>query len=250
MLRMDFDIDVRSVLPAIRVPTLVLHRVDDPIIPVDAGRYFAAHIPGAKYIELPGDDRLWFAGDVDRLVDEIEDFLTGHRPAPDPHRILTTVLFTDVVGSTRRASELGDQRWREVLDRHDELLRHEFGRFRGREVTKAGDGFLAAFDGPARAVQCALAATEVVRRLGLELRVGVHTGECEQRGDDLGGIAVHIGARIAALAQPGQVLVSRTVTDLVAGSGLEFTDRGDHELNGVPRTWQLFAATPPDPVEA
>ena len=248
LLRMAYEIDVRQVLPAIRVPTLVLHRVDDPLIPVDQGRYFASHIPGSKFVELPGDDRLVFAGDVDRLADEIEEFLTGHPPQASPDRILATVLFTDVVDSTRRASELGDQRWRELLDRHDELLRHEFGRFRGREVTKAGDGFLAAFDGPARAVQCALAATEAVRRLGLEVRAGVHTGECEQRGDDLGGIAVHIGARIAALAQPGQVLVSRTVTDLVAGSRLEFTDRGEHELKGVPGMWQLFAVEPPDPV--
>jgi class 3 adenylate cyclase len=247
---MDYEIDVRLALPAIRVPTLVLHRVDDPLIGVDHARYLAAHIAGAKYVELPGDDRLVFAGDVDRLVDEIEEFLTGSQPVSERDRVLATVLFTDVVDSTRRASELGDQRWREMLDRHDELLCHEFGRFRCREVTKAGDGFFAAFDGPARAVQCALAATEVVRRLGLEVRVGVHTGECEQRGDDLGGIAVHIGAQIAALAQPGQVLVSRTVTDLVAGSGLEFTDRGDHELNGLSGTWQLFAVKPPDPVGA
>ncbi|MGI8797208.1 MAG: alpha/beta fold hydrolase [Acidimicrobiia bacterium] len=248
LLRMDYDVDVRQVLPTIRVPTLVLHRVDDPLVPVAHGRYFAAHIPGAKFVELPGDDRLVFAGDVDRLVDEIEEFLTGSLVMPERDRVLATVLFTDVVDSTRRASELGDQRWREVLDHYDECLRLEFGRFRGREVTKAGDGFLAAFDGPARAVQCALAATDAGRRLGLEVRAGVHTGECEQRGDDLGGTAVHIGAQIAALAQPGQVLVSRTVTDLVAGSGLEFTGWGDHELEGVPGMWQLFAVKPPDPV--
>jgi len=187
---------------------------------------------------------------VDRLVDEIEEFLTGSHPASERDRVLATVLFTDVDDSTGRASELGDKRWREVLERHDELLRHEFERFRGREVTKAGDGFFAAFDGPARAVQCALAATEAVRPLGIQLRVGVHTGECEQRGDDLGGIAVQIGAQIAALAQPDQVLVSRTVADLVAGSGLEFTDRRDREFNGVPGTWQLFVAKPPAPVGA
>jgi DNA-binding SARP family transcriptional activator/class 3 adenylate cyclase/predicted alpha/beta hydrolase len=242
MLRMIYEIDVRQVLPAIRVPTLVLHRVDDPLIPIDHGRYFAAHIPGAKFVELPGDDRLVFAGDVDRLVDEIEEFLTGHRPQASPDRVLATVLYTDIVDSTRRASQLGDQRWRELLDRHDELLRREFGRFRGEELTATGDGFLAAFDGPARAVHCALAAANIARTLGLELRVGVHTGECEQRGDNLSGIAVHTAARIATFAEPGEVLVSRTVTDLVAGSGLEFSDHGEHELKGVPGQWQLFAA--------
>jgi DNA-binding SARP family transcriptional activator/class 3 adenylate cyclase/predicted alpha/beta hydrolase len=242
LLRMDYEIDVRQVLPAIRVPTLVLHRVDDPLIPVEHGRYLAAHIPGAKLIELPGNDRLVFAGDVDRLVDEIEEFLTGRRPQPDPDRILATLLFTDIVDSTRQAVELGDRRWRQLLDRHDEVMRCEFERFRGREVTSTGDGYLAAFDGPARAVQCALALTEAARRLGVELRVGIHTGECEQRGDQLGGVAVHIAARVAALAQPGQVLTSRTVPDLVAGSGLEFSARGDHQLKGVPGTWALFAA--------
>ncbi len=242
LLRMAYEIDVRPVLPAIRVPTLVLHRVDDPLIPVDQGRYFAAQIPGAKFVELPGNDRLVFAGDVDRLVDEIEEFLTGQRPQISPNRILATVLYTDIVDSTRRASELGDQRWRELLDRHDELMRHEFERFRGEEMTATGDGFLVAFDGPARAVHCALAAANTARTLGLELRVGVHTGECEQRGDNLSGIAVHIAARVGALAQPGQVLVSRTVTDLVAGSRLEFTDRGEHDLKGVPGKWHLLAA--------
>ncbi|HYU56854.1 MAG TPA: adenylate/guanylate cyclase domain-containing protein, partial [Actinomycetota bacterium] len=242
LLRMAYEIDVRPVLPAIRVPTLVLHRVDDPLIPVDQGRYFAAQIPGAKFVELPGNDRLVFAGDVDRLVDEIEEFLTGQRHQISPNRILATVLYTDIVDSTRRASELGDQRWRELLDRHDELMRHEFERFRGEEMTATGDGFLVAFDGPARAVHCALAAANTARSLGLELRVGVHTGECEQRGDSLSGIAVHIAARVGALAQPGQVLVSRTVTDLVAGSRLEFTDRGEHDLKGVPGQWHLLAA--------
>ena len=244
LLRMDYEIDIRDVLPAIRVPTLVLHRVGDPLITVEQGRYFAAHIPGAKYVELPGEDRLIFAGDVDRLADEIEEFLTGHRPQASPDRVLATVLYTDIVDSTRQASELGDQRWRELLDRHDELLRREFERFRGEEMTATGDGFLAAFDGPARAVHCALAATSMAGSLGLELRIGVHTGECEQRGDNLSGIAVHTAARIAALAQPDEVLVSRTVTDLVAGSGLEFTDRGEHELKGVPGQWRLFAAQP------
>ncbi len=248
LLRMSQEIDVRQVLPAIRVPTLVLHRVDDPLIPVDQGRYFAGQIPGAKFVELPGADRLVFAGDVDRLVDEIEEFLTGHPPEPNPDRILATVLMTDIVDSTRRASELGDQRWHGLLDQHDELMRREFERYRGREVKTTGEGFLAAFDGPARAVQCALAATAAIRRLGLEIRVGVHTGECEQRGNELGGIAVHIAARVSALSQPGQVLVSRTVTDLVAGSRLEFTDRGEHALKGVPGNWQLFAARAPESV--
>jgi DNA-binding SARP family transcriptional activator/class 3 adenylate cyclase len=242
LLRMNNEIDVRSVLPAVAVPTLVLHRVDDSLIGVEHARYLADHIPGAKYVELPGDDHLVFTGDVDRLVDEIEEFLTGQRPEPDPDRILATLLFTDIVDSTRRAAELGDRRWRQLLDRHDEVMRGELERFRGREVTATGDGFLAAFDGPARAVQCALASTEAARRLGVELRVGVHTGECEQRGDQLGGIAVHIAARVAALAQPGQVLASRTVPDLVAGSGLEFSARGEHQLKGVPGTWPLFAA--------
>jgi DNA-binding SARP family transcriptional activator/class 3 adenylate cyclase len=242
LLRMAYEIDVRPVLPAIRVPTLVLHRVDDPLIPVDQGRYFAAQIPGAKFVELPGDDRLVFAGDVDRLVDEIEDFLTGHRPQPSPDRILATVLYTDIVDSTRRASELGDQRWRELLDRHDEIMRCEFERYCGKEVKTTGDGFLVAFDGPARAVHCALATTAAIRRLGLEVRAGVHTGECEQRDNELGGIAVHIAARIVALAQPGEVLVSRTVTDLVVGSRLEFADRGEHALKGVPGKWHLLAA--------
>ncbi len=242
LLRMSYEIDVREVLPAIRVPTLVMHRADDPLIPVEQGRYFAAHIPGAKYVELPGQDRLIFAGDVDRIANEIEEFLTGHRPQASPDRVLATVLYTDVVDSTRRAYELGDQRWRELLDRHDEVLRREFERFRGEEMTATGDGFLAAFDGPARAVHCALAAVTMARSLGLELRIGVHTGECEQRGDNLSGIAVHTAARIAGFAQPGEVLVSRTVTDLVAGSGLEFTDHGEHELKGVPGQWRLFAA--------
>jgi class 3 adenylate cyclase len=215
------------------------------MIRVDHGRYFASHIPGAKFVELPGDDRLVFAGDVDRLVDEIEEFLTGHRPQVSPDRILATVVYTDIVDSTREASELGDQRWREVLDRHDELLRREFERFRGKEVTATGIGFLAAFDGPARAVHCALAAVNVGRRLGLELRVGVHTGECEQRGNQLGGIALDIAARVAALARPSEVLVSRTVTDLVAGSRLQFADRGEHQLEGVPGSWQVFAVQAP-----
>jgi class 3 adenylate cyclase len=241
LLQMNNEIDVRSALPAIGVPTLVLHRVGDPLAAVEHGRYLAEHIPGAKYVEMPGDDHLVFTGDVDRLADEIEQFLTGNRPEPNPDRVLATVLLTDIADSTQRAAEVGDQRWRELLDRHDEVVRRALERFRGKEVTATGDGFLAAFDGPARAVHCALAVTEGARSLGLPVRSGLHTGECEPRGDQLGGIAVHIAARVASLAQPGQVLVSRTVTDLVVGSRLEFSDRGDHELKGVPGTWRLFA---------
>jgi class 3 adenylate cyclase len=187
------------------------------------------------------EDHLTIREDERGPFDDVEEFLTGHRPAPNPDRILTTVLFTDIVNSTRRAADLGDQRWRDVLDHHDEVMRHQLDRFRGTEIKTTGDGFLAAFDGPARAVHCAVAASEAVRPIGLELRAGVHTGECVQRGTDLGGIGVHIGARVAALAEPNQVLVSRTVTDLVAGSGLEFADCGEHELKGVPGVWHLFA---------
>jgi class 3 adenylate cyclase len=236
---------VRQVLPAIQVPTLVLHRVDDPLVAVDHGRYFAAHIPGAKYVELPGDDRLVFAGDVDRLVDEIEEFLTGHQPEPNPNRVLATLVFIDIVDSARGAAERGAHRWREMLNRHDEVIRRELVRFRGREVKATGGGFVAAFDGPARAVQCALAVNEAGRRLGLDLRLGVHTGECEQRDNHLAGIALDIAAQVAALAQPGQVLASRTVTDLVVGSRLEFADRGEHQLEGVPGRWHLFAVQVP-----
>jgi class 3 adenylate cyclase len=233
-------IDVRAILPTITVPTLVVHSVGDPIMTVEHGRDMAARIPGARYLELVDDDHLTIRDDKPGPMDDIEEFLTGQRPQPNPDRILATVLFTDIVDSTRMAADLGDQRWRDILDRHDQVLRLELDRFRGRVVNTTGDGFLAVFDGPARAVQCAVAATEAVLPLGLELRAGVHTGECEQRGD-LGGIAVHIGARICSIAEPRQVLVSRTVTDLVAGSGLTFADFGDHELKGVPGSWQLFS---------
>jgi len=235
------DVDVRDILPTIQVPTLVIHSTGDLISPVEHGRYLAEHIPGARYIELPTVDHLTVRSDERTIFDDVEEFLTGHRPLPDPDRILKTVMFTDIVDSTRRAAELGDHHWHVVLDDHDSVMRGLLGRFRGTEVKTTGDGFLAAFDGPARAVECAVAATQAVRPLGLELRAGIHTGECIQRGDDLGGIGVHIGARVAALAEPGQVLVSRTVTDLVAGSGLSFADRGEHELKGVPGSWQIFA---------
>jgi pimeloyl-ACP methyl ester carboxylesterase len=244
LLRMNTRIDIRDVLPTIRVPTLVLHRTGDRDTNVEEGRWIASRIPGARFVELPGDDHMPWVGDVDGLVDVVEEFLTGVRPAPeeDADRVLATVLFTDVVGSTERAAALGDREWARLLERHHEVVRAELARFRGREVDTAGDGFLAWFDGPARAVRCALAATAAVRPLGLELRAGVHTGECELVGRSLRGIAVHTGARIAAHAGAGEVLVSRTVTDLVAGSGLLFEPRGEVELKGVPGSWRLYAA--------
>ena len=233
LLRMNSQIDVRAVLPTIRVPTLVLHRVDDRDVSVEEGRWIAGQIPGAKYVELPGDEHLIWAGDVDRIADEVEEFLTGTRTTPEPDRVLATVLFTDIVGSTERAAELGDRRWREVLEEHHAIVRRELERFRGREVDTTGDGFFATFDGPARAVRAACSVRDAVRALGVELRAGLHTGECAVVDDKVGGIAVHTGARIAAAAPAGEVLVSNTVRDLVAGSGIEFEDRGDHELKGV-----------------
>jgi class 3 adenylate cyclase/alpha-beta hydrolase superfamily lysophospholipase len=242
--RMNLEIDVRPVLPAIRVPTLILHRVGERELPVAGARYLATWIPGARYVELPGDDHSLWAGDSDAIIDEVEEFVTGVRPAPEPDRVLATVLFTDIVGSTQRAAALGDRRWRELLDAHHAAVRRELARFRGREVKTTGDGFLAAFDGPARAVRCAAAIRDAVRQLGIEIRAGLHTGEVELLGDDVGGIAVHIGARVAAEAGPGEVLVSSTVKDLVAGSGLEFDDRGARALKGVPGEWRLFAVVP------
>lgn len=238
---MNVQIDVRSVLPSIRVPTLVIQVAGDRITPVEDGRYLAEHIPGAKYAELPGQDHMTPFGDTEAVVGEIEEFLTGVRPAPDPERVLATVLFTDIVGSTGRAAELGDRRWREVLDEHDDLVRNELARFRGKEIGTAGDGFLATFDGPARGIRCALSLANLLGSLAISIRAGLHTGEVELRDEDVGGIAVHIGARVAAVAGPGEVLVSRTVKDLVAGSGLEFEDRGVHALKGLPEEWQLYA---------
>jgi DNA-binding SARP family transcriptional activator/pimeloyl-ACP methyl ester carboxylesterase len=239
--RMNFEIDVRAALPAIRRPTLVLHRADDALIRVEQGQYLAEHIPGSKYVELPGEDHLVFVGDVDRLVDEIEQFLTGADAVAEPDRVLATLLYLSLVDPCRRAHELGDVHGRTTIRQHDEMMRGQFTKFRGREV-KATGGFLVAFDGPARAVQCGLAAAEVAQRLGLDVRAGVHTGECEEHGDELAGIAVHVAKQIAAGAEPSQVLVSRTVTDLVAGSRLVFADCGDHDLEGVPGSWRLFAA--------
>jgi len=242
LLEMNLRVDVRSVLPTISAPTLVIHRSGDYVAPVEAGRYTAEHIPGATFVELPGDFHLSARpGDEDEAMDLVEQFLTGTRGDHEIDRILATVLFTDIVGSTERASTLGDHAWRDLLDRHDRLTRVEIERFSGREIKSLGDGFLAAFDGPGRAVRCARAVTEGARQMGIEVRCGLHSGECEVRDNDLAGIAVHIGARIGGLAQPGEVLVSTTVKDLVIGSGIEFSDRGEHDLKGVPGTWKLFA---------
>ena len=241
LLRMNYQIDVRSILPAIRVPTLILHRVGDQRVGVGGARYMAERIPGAKYVELPGADHSWDAGDQDAVIDEMAEFLTGARRAPEPDRILATVLFTDIVGSTELAAAIGDRRWRELLDAHHTAVRQELVRFRGHEVHTTGDGFLATFDGPARAIRCAGAIVQAVRRLGLDIRTGLHTGEIELMGDDIGGIAVHTGARVVAEAGPGEVLVSSTVKDLVAGSGIAFEDRGVRALKGVPGEWRLFA---------
>jgi pimeloyl-ACP methyl ester carboxylesterase len=243
LLRMNTQIDVRDVLPTIQAPTLVVHRTDDRDVNVEEGRWIAARIPGAKYVELPGDNHTLWAGDTDAIVDEIEEFLTGVRRGPEPDRVLATVLFTDVVGSTERATELGDRRWRELLERHHAAVRRELERFQGREVDTAGDGFLATFDGPARAIRCARAIGDALGELGLHVRAGLHTGECELVGEKVAGVAVHTGARVAAEARPGEVLVSQTVKDLVAGSGIEFEDRGIHELKGVPGEWRLYAVS-------
>ncbi len=234
------DIDMRAVLPSIAVPTLVVHRTGDAIESVDAGRSLSSRIPGARFVELSGDDHLPWAGDQDALLDEVEEFLTGTRRGPDPDRALATVLFTDIVASTARAAELGDARWRNVLEDHYALVRTELARHRGVEIDTAGDGFFATFDGPARAVRCALTIASSSNRLDLEIRAGVHTGECDLIDGKIGGIGVAIGARIGALAGPSEVLVSSTVKDLTAGSGLVFEDAGEHELKGVPDTWRLY----------
>jgi pimeloyl-ACP methyl ester carboxylesterase len=236
------EIDVRDVLPAIRVPTLIVHRTGDRAVPVEAGRYLAEHIPDARLAEAPGEDHFPFVGDWEALVDEVEEFLTGSRRAREPDRVLATVLFTDIVGSTERAAELGDSSWRSLLDEHHRVVRAELARQRGKEIRISGDGFLATFDGPARAIRCALGIRDGVRSLGLEVRAGLHTGELELAETGVEGIAVHIGARIADLAGPGEVLTSSTVRDLVVGSGVEFSDRGSHVLRGVPGEWSVFAA--------
>ena len=234
------DIDVRAVLPTISVPTLVIHATDDQTVPIANGHWLADHMTDARFVEIDGEHAMF---DLDQFVDEIESFLTGRRHAVTPERVLATVLFSDIVGSTEQAAAMGDRRWREVLDQHDVVVRREVETYRGKLVKSTGDGVLATFDGPGRAVACGCAIRDRLRPLGLEVRVGVHTGEVEVRGEDIGGIAVHIGARVATIAGAGQVLVSRTVTDLVAGSGIVFEDRGDHELKGVPSSWHLFAVS-------
>jgi len=238
---MNAQMDIRQVLPAIRVPTLILHSVNDRNLDVRGSRYLAERIPGAELVELSGPDHVPWLSDADIVVDEVEEFLTGARHAPEPERVLATVMFTDIVGASERAAGLGDRRWHDLLDSHHALIRRQLNHFRGREIDTAGDGFLATFDGPARAVRCASTISDGVRSLGIEVRAGLHTGECEMMGDKLAGIAVHIGSRVAALARPGEVLVSSTVKDLVAGSGLSFQDRGIQSLKGIPGEWRLFA---------
>jgi len=241
LFRMLHETDARHTLSVIRVPTLVVHREGDQVAHVEGGRYIAERIHGAKYVQLSGSDHFAWVGDTDAILDEVQEFLTGVRRGPEPERALATVMFTDIVGATQRAAELGDRRWRDLLDSHHAVVREQLARFRGREIDTAGDGFLAAFDGPARAVHCACAVVRGVQRLGLDIRVGLHTGECEVVGDKLSGIAVHTGARVASLAAPGEVLVSSTVKDLVAGSGLRFRERGAHQLKGVPGEWHLYS---------
>ena len=243
LLRMNTEIDTRAVLPTIRVPTLVIHRTGDLDANVEEGRWIASQIPGARFVELAGADHLPWVGDQDAVLDEVQEFLTGVRPSPEPGRVLATVLFTDIVGSTERASELGDRRWRELLEQHHAVVRRQLERYQGQEVDTAGDGFLATFDGPARAIRCARAIGGALRELGLDVRAGLHTGECELLGEKVAGVAVHTGARVAAHAQPGEVLVSQTVKDLVAGSGIEFEERGTHVLKGVPGEWRLYAVS-------
>lgn len=234
------EIDVRSILPTIHLPTLVLHRSGDRWQKVEEGRYLAEHIPGAKFVELPGDDHVIFAGDQTQLLDEIEEFLTGVRPTPPSERVLLTVLFTDIVESTAIATEVGDYRWKAILQLHDAEVRKELSRHRGTEVKMTGDGFLAAFDGPTRAIQCAIAIRKRLSKVDLKIRAGVHTGECERRGRDLSGIAVHLASRLLDHARPGEILTSRTVKDLIVGSGMAFEKRGEATLRDVPGSWELF----------
>lgn len=242
LILMNSQIDVRLVLPVITAPTLVLHRTGDADSSVHEGRYIGERIPGARFVELAGSSHM-LSVDPDQIADEVEDFLTGVRHGPDHDRVLATILFTDLVGSTEKAVEVGDRRWAELVERHHALVREELRRYRGRELDVAGDGFFAAFDGPARAVRCAAAIRESLARLGLAVRAGVHTGECEQVDGKLAGVAVVIGARISAAAQAGEILVSATVRDLVAGSGLEFEPQGEQELKGIPGSWQIYAVS-------
>ncbi|MGE5635939.1 MAG: adenylate/guanylate cyclase domain-containing protein, partial [Nocardioidaceae bacterium] len=247
LFRMFLETDVRQALPLIQAPTLVLHRRHDPVVNVRAARWLAAQIAGSRYVEFDGRDHMAWVGDnSDEILDEIEEFLTGVRPAPAVTRVLATVLFTDICDSSRRATELGDRRWRSLLEQHQLLVREQLERFDGREVKTTGDGFLASFDGPGRAIECA---SEIVREtpsLGLDVRAGLHSGEVELLGDDVGGIAVHAAARVCELADPGVVLVSRTVHDLVAGSQIEFADQGTRQLKGIPGDWQLYSVEATD----
>jgi len=237
-----FEIDVRDILPTIRIPTLILHRTGDLVAPIEGARLMAEQIPDARLVEFEGDDHVPFTGDFEPAMDEMEEFLTGTRQARPLDRVLATVMFTDIVDSTRRAADAGDRRWRELIERHDEVTRRQLDRYRGQEVKTLGDGFLATFDGPARGIECACAIRDGVSPLGLEVRAGLHTGECELHQEDVRGMAVNIGARVGAVAEANEVLVSSTVKDLVVGADLEFADRGEHELKGVPGTWRLYAA--------
>ena len=243
MLPLVAELNVRAILPTVRVPTLVLQHADDPLMTPAMGKDVADHITGAKYVELPGHNIFHFVEPWRQSFQAIAEFLTGHQADVADDRVLATVLFTDIVDSTRRAADMGDRDWHALLDAHDAVVRAQLNRFRGRELNTSGDGFLAMFDGPQRAMRCAMAIRDAVRSLGIQVRAGLHTGECEVRGDDIGGIAVHIGARVSALAGPNDVLVSSTLRDLVIGSGLEFEDRGAHQLKGVPGEWHLFAVT-------
>jgi class 3 adenylate cyclase/alpha-beta hydrolase superfamily lysophospholipase len=242
LLRMNSQIDIRRILPAIRVPTLVLHRTGDSDANIEEGRWIASQIPEAQFIELVGEDHIPWVGDQDSILDEIEEFLTGERRVFEPNRVLSTVMFTDIVGSTERVASMSDRAWLDLLEQHHALVRKELARFRGHEIKTAGDGFVATFDGPARAVRCACAIRGGVGQLGLEIRAGLHTGEIELTGKDIAGIAVHIAARVSAAAGPNEVVVSSTVKNLVAGSGLNFTDRGRQTLKGIPDKWRLFLA--------
>jgi class 3 adenylate cyclase len=237
------EFDVRDVLPSIRVPTLVMHRRGDSFLKIEHSRYLAEQIPGARYLELEGSDNMFSLGDSEALLGEIEEHLTGVRHVHEPDRMLATVLFTDICDSTRQAAEMGDSGWRSLLERHDALFRHALDRHRGREVKRTGDGFLATFDGPARAIRCAASVAEAMGSLGIQVRAGLHTGELEVMDGDLGGLAVHIAARVLDRASPSEVLVSGTVKDLVVGSGIGFEDRGEHELRGVPGEWRLYAVS-------
>jgi pimeloyl-ACP methyl ester carboxylesterase len=245
VLEMNLEIDVRGILSAIRVPTLILHRSGDRRIDVGGSRYMAERIPNARFVELSGIDHLMWVGDADAIVDEVEEFLTGTRHSAEPTRVLATVLFTDMVESTSRAVQLGDARWRALISDHDRLVREELTRFRGREIDRRGDGFLAIFDGPARAISSALSIVDRAHELGIQVRAGLHTGELDVIESGIAGIAVHIGARVMSLAGPDEVLVSSTVKDLVAGSGLSFSEKGTHELKGVPGSWRIFRVEPP-----